>query len=252
MKKIFVFVCGMLTLSFASKAQKLFVEKAVVEYEVKTNVQKTMGSGMWADAMREAMPQFKTGYFTYTFDNNKSVYKFDHWGKPMVPEWFRKSDEENTWFFDHNTNSFSMVKSVFGSNFYVQDSLRHIEWKLTNENRIIAGYNCRKAVGVIMDSVYVFAFYSDEIAISGGPCSISGLPGLILGMTIPRMYASWIATTVTVNGGNAAGIKAPSAKKFQTLKALGVDLKERTKDWVNSDDPDSQSWMNQLYWGTLL
>ncbi len=252
MKKFLILGYSVLLFSLASNAQNLFVEKAVVEYEVKTNVQKTMGSGMWADAMREAMPQFKTGYFNYTFDNNRSIYKFDHWGKPMVPEWFRKSDEENTWYFDHNNSSFSMVKSVFGSNFYVQDSLRHIDWKLTNENRIIAGYNCRKAVGIIMDSVYVFAFYTDEINISGGPCSISGLPGLILGMTIPRLYASWIATKVTVNGGNASTIKPPSAKKFQTLKALGADLKERTKDWVNSDDPDSQSWMNQLYWGTLL
>ena len=138
MKKILTLGYSVLLLPLASNAQNLFVEKAVVEYEVKTNVQKTMGSGMWADAMREAMPQFKTAYFNFTYDKNKSIYKFDHWGKPMVLEWFRRSDEENTWYFDHNNSSFSMVKSVFGSNFYVQDSLRHIDWKLTNENRLIA------------------------------------------------------------------------------------------------------------------
>jgi GLPGLI family protein len=36
-----------------------------------------------------------------------------------------------------------------------------------------------------MEDVYVFAFYTDDITtISGGPCSINGLPGMILGLTI--------------------------------------------------------------------
>ncbi len=252
MTRKILFAIAILFLSLKGISQGLFVNKAEVEYEVKTNMQKTMGNGRWADAMRESMPQFKTGYFHFIFDNGKSLYKFDHWGKPMVPDWYRRGDEESKWFFNHNNNSFTMLKSVFGTNFYVEDSLRNISWKLTNENRIIAGYNCRKAVGVIMDSVYVFAFYTDEITISGGPCSISGLPGLILGMTIPRIYTSWMATSVNVNGGNTSAIVPPKAKKYDTLKSLGFTLKDRTKDWVESDDPDSKKWMDQLYWGTLL
>lgn len=252
MKVKISFIIGFLLFALQGSTQHLFIDKAVVEYEVKTNVLKTIGTGSWADALRESMPQFKTGYFLYTFDNNKSLYKFDHWGKPMVPEWYRRSDEDNRWYFNHNDNSFTMLKSVFGTNFYVQDSVRDIKWRFTNENRVIAGYNCRKAVGVIMDSVYVFAFYSDEITISGGPCSISGLPGLILGMTIPRMYTSWMATSVSINGGNAAVIKPPSAKKYDTLNSLETILKLRTKDWTDSDDPDSKAWINQMLWGSLL
>ena len=53
-------------------------------------------------------------------------------------------------------------ENVFGGEFYVQDSIQKIEWKLSNENRIIAPVsNCRKTVGKIMDSVHVFAFYTD-------------------------------------------------------------------------------------------
>lgn len=252
MKRILIVSFFCLCISFLGNAQGLFVNKAVVEYEVKTNMLKTMGSGQWADALRESMPQFKTGYFHFIFDNNKSIYKFDHWGKPMVPDWYRRGDEENRWYFDHDNQSFTMLKSVFGTNFYVQDSVRNISWKLTNENSIIAGYNCRKAVGIIMDSVYVFAFYTDEIMISGGPNSISGLPGLILGMTIPRLYTSWMATSVNLKVSDPAVITPPKAKKFDTLKSLGAILKDRTKDWVESDDPDSKKWMDQLFWGTLL
>jgi len=234
------------------RAQQLFINKAVVEYEVKVNIKKTMGNNSWDEMLKENMPQFKTGYFRYTFADNKSVYKFDHWDDKKVPEWMRKSDEENVWYFDHTNNKFNMQKNVFGSNFNVDDSIPAIEWRLTNENRVIAGFNCRKAVGKIMDSVYVFAFYSDEITIPGGPCSINGLPGMILGVTIPRMYASWIATKVLVNDVDVSIIKPVAAKKYYTNGTLKTTIKDRTKEWVNEDDPDSQKWIEQLYWNTLL
>lgn len=235
-----------------SFAQQLFISKATVEYEVKVNIKKTMGNNSWAEMMKENMPPFKTGYFRLTFSDNKSIYKFDHWDEVKVPEWMRKSDEENVWYVDHNSRKLNMQKNIYGSNFNVEDSIPAIEWRLTNENRMIAGFNCRKAVGKIMDSVYVFAFYTDEIMISGGPCSINGLPGLVLGLTIPRMYASWIATKVMVNDVNVAQIKPVTAKKYFSHSTLKSTLKERTKEWVNEEDPDSKQWIDQLYWNTLL
>lgn len=248
-KIFFLSIC----FSFAQQlSAQLFVDKAVIEYEVKVNVKKTMGNNSWDEMLKENLPQFKTGYFLYTFADNKSVYKFDHWDTKKVPEWMRRNDEDNVWYFDHNSGKFNMQKGVFGSNFNVEDSIPTIEWRLTNENRVIAGYNCRKAVGKILDSVYVFAFYSTEINISGGPCTINGLPGMILGLTIPRMYASWIATKVTLNDVNTAAIKPVTAKKYYTYSALKTTLKERSKEWINEDDPDSRKWIDQLFWNTLL
>mgnify|MGYP000967012794 CR=1 FL=1 len=236
----------------AAQAQQ-FIDKAVIEYEVKTNVKKTMGNSSWDEMIKEQMPQFKTGYYTYTFANNKSIYKFDRWAPgAKVPEWLRRNDEENIWYFDHNNNKFSMQKTIFGSSFITEDSIPVIHWKMGNENRMIAGFNCRKAEGKINDSVYVFAFYTDEITIPGGPCSINGLPGMVLGLTIPRLYTSWIATKVMLNGVNVDGIKPVTAKKPFTMNSLYATIKERTKDWVRSDDPDSKKWMEQLLWNTLL
>jgi GLPGLI family protein len=229
-----------------------FINKAVIEYEVKTNIQKTMGSSSWAEMLKENMPPFKTGYYQFTFADNKSVYKWNRWDGSKIPEFLRKSDEENVWYFDHNAGTFNMQKNVFGSNFNIEDSIQKIQWRLTNENRMIAGFNCRKAVGKIMDSVYVFAFYTEEITISGGPCSIQGLPGMILGMTIPRMYASWIATKVMINDVPESIIKPVTAKKYYTATTLKTTIKERVKEWGNDDDPDSKQWMDQLFWGTSL
>jgi GLPGLI family protein len=234
-----------------SNAQQ-FISKAVIEFEVKTNIKKTLGNNRWDEMLKENLPQFKTGYYNFTFANNKSIYKFDHWDKIKIPEFLRRDDEANTWYFDHEQNKFQMQKTIFGSEFNVDDSIQQIKWSLTNENRVIAGFSCRKAVGKIMDSVYVFAFYTDEIMIPGGPCSISGLPGMILGLTIPRMYQSFIATKVMITTVNEQAIKPFATKKPYSMASMQTVLKERTKDWMRSDDADSKKWIEQMYWNALL
>ncbi len=245
-------MAAVLFCAYQSTAQQ-FISKAVIEYEVKTNIKKTMGNNSWDEMLKDAMPQFKTAYYHYTFADNKSIYKFDHWDpNGKIPEFLRKNDEDNVWYFDHDNNKFFMQKNVFGSNFITADSIPVINWKITNENRIIAGFNCRKAMGKIGDSVYVFAFYTDEITIPGGPCSINGLPGMILGVTIPRMYISFIATKIMLNNVVVADIKPVTAKKYFTLASLKSTIQERTKDWVSADDPDSKKWMEQLFWNILL
>jgi GLPGLI family protein len=236
-----------------SRAQQ-FINKAVIEYEVKSNIQKTMGGDFFAEMLKENLPTFKTGYYTFTFADNKSIYKFDRWDeKVKLPEFLRKSDEENVWYYDYNTSKLNIQKNVWGSNINVEDSITPLQWKLTNENRIIAGFNCRKAVTKIFDSVYVFAFYTDEIVVSGGPCSINGLPGMILGVTIPRLFTSWIATKVMVNGVQESTIKPVSAKKNYDLKTLKATVYDRFKDWIIDDKNDEQKQQkNRFIWSILL
>jgi len=251
MKRI-LFIIILIFSVAATKAQQ-FIDKAVIEYEVKTNIKKTIGNSSFAEMLKDQMPDFKTGYYTYTFADNKSIYKFDHWSeKAKVPQFLRQGDEENVWCFDFTAAKMNMQKDIYGSKFNVEDSLPVIKWKLTNENREIAGFNCRKAVGVIMDSVYVFAFYTDEITIPGGPCSISGLPGMILGLTIPRMYTSYIATKLTLSGVIENNIKPVAAKKYYTNITLKSTINERIKEWFSGDDEENKKYKDQFIWNILL
>jgi GLPGLI family protein len=250
--KIRIFSIATIFFAISTIQAQQFISKAVIEYEVKANIKKTLGNNMWDEMMKENLPTFKTGYYTYTFANNKSVYKFNHWDSTLkMPDFLRKSDEENVWYFDFASGKFNMQKNVYGSNFNVEDSIANLQWKLTNENRMIAGFNCRKAVAKLFDSVYVFAFYTDEILIPGGPCSIHGLPGMILGVTIPRLYTSWIATKVMVNGVDESAIKPIVAKKNYSMKNLKSTIDERLKDWYDSDD-ESRQQKDRFMWGMLL
>jgi GLPGLI family protein len=38
--------------------------------------------------------------------------------------------------------------------------MRNYQWRITDETRTIAGFECKKAVTKICDSVYVVAFYT--------------------------------------------------------------------------------------------
>jgi GLPGLI family protein len=253
MKKM---LSSLFTILFATTiyAQQ-FIDKAVIEYEVTTNIKKTMWSGSWAEMLKDNMSDFKTAYYNYTFADNKSVYKFSSWSnKTKIPKWYKDSDEENIWYFDFNTNKVNVQKQIQGTNFIIADSIPFIKWKLTNENREIAGFNCRKAIGKIMDSVYVFAFYTNEITISGGPCSISGLPGMILGLSIPRLYTSYIATKVSLNNVNITDIKPTSSKKYYSYVGLKKIIAEKTEDWFSwGDDKEENLRLKNLFlWNAFL
>jgi GLPGLI family protein len=241
---------------FAEGHAQIFISKAKIEYEVKSDIKKTMGNDAWDEKLKDKLPQFKTGYFTLTFANDKSLYQFDHWGGQKLPNFMTQSDEENKYYYDHNSGKYNMQKNVWGSNIDITDSIPHLNWKLVNENRIIAGFNCRKAVAILFDSVYVFAFYTEEIVLPGGPGSFQGLPGTILGVTVPRLYTSWVATKVMVNGVDINAIKPFKAKKDITMSDFKSVINERTKDWYSPDDPDqykeAQQQKARFIWGALL
>ena len=109
--------------------------------------------------------------------------------------------------------------------------MRLITWKITDETREIAGYQCRRANAIIMDSVYVVAFYTDQIAVSGGPESFTGLPGMILGLALPHDNVTWFATKVTEMLVPEKDLAPPTKGKPVNDKGLSEVLMGAMKDW---------------------
>jgi GLPGLI family protein len=210
---------------------QVFIEKGLIEYQVVVNNHKAMGEGTWAEMFKDKIPKLSTSYYQLTFDAEKSIYLYNRRDEKTKSPWFNDNSEDNIWYNDYSTEKFIQQKNLFGETYILADSLKKINWKITNENRMIAGFNCRKAVGVLFDSVYVFAFYTDEITVSGGPMSLHGLPGMILGITIPRMFSSWVASKVEVIGVNYSKINAPVKGKKKKPVELEANIIQATKDW---------------------
>jgi GLPGLI family protein len=131
----------------------------------------------------------------------------------------------------HELGMVTNAASVFETNYLVNDSLVKYEWKITGEVRDIAGFECKKAVTKICDSVVVVAFYTDQIPVQAGPENFNGLPGMILGIAVPRLGTTIFATSVSLQAAPNYVLPTLSKPKKTTIKQLDADLVKTTKDW---------------------
>lgn len=184
------------------------------------------------DAYKKANPQFKTLKSKLTFSGDKTLFI------PIEPDEavsnffiLPLADQNNTVYNDLGSRTTINQKTVFSSTFLIKDTTRKIKWKITNEMRDVAGYPCRRANGIMMDSIYVVAFYTEKIHTSGGPESFNGLPGMILQVAVPHENIVWVATKVTDVPIAATAMQAPKKGKPVTNTQLIATLHDLTKNW---------------------
>jgi len=227
-----------------TKAQNtIFLSHGTIEYERKVNLWAQIDDEDWDNdedwkaLMRKINPQFKSTYFNLDFNGNKTLFLPGRENSANNKMWGDSPGETNTVFNDLEKSLTISQKNVFEEKFLVQDSLRNIQWKITDETRNIAGFECRRANAMIMDSIYVVAFYTDAITTTGGPESFTGLPGMILGLALPHEHITWFATKVyTENITDANLIPPTKGKKVNTaelLKTLKDQMPTWDKKWAN-------------------
>lgn len=241
MKKYILFTFSLLVIHYSLFSQDVFITKGKIEFEKRVNIHKNLddqksdddGGYDWIGQIKKQVPEFNVTYFNLYFDESKTLYKpgREVTTTQKIPDWFRGPASDNVVFCDLQQGKSTTQKSVYESTFLIQDSLRNAKWKITSDTREIAGFNCRKATTVIMDSVFVVAFYTDQIVTNGGPESFNELPGMILGLVIPRLHATWYATRVELVTPTTTELTAPVKGKKANNDALVQQLKTSMKDW---------------------
>lgn len=95
MKHSIIFLLFFFVIVATNHAQK-FITSGTVEYEVKTNIKKGLEGedDMWSRALIDKIPAFTVNYYSYSFTDNKGLYKFDRTGDKQksavgLPEWKR-------------------------------------------------------------------------------------------------------------------------------------------------------------------
>lgn len=76
-------------------------------------------------------------------------------------------------------NKLAVVKNFNGADYLVDEIADKINWKISDETKIILGYNCQEATGIWKGRTYT-AWFTTDIPVSFGPWKLHGLPGLIL------------------------------------------------------------------------
>jgi len=247
MNKLVFMLIALLVAGISGMAQHArFVGEGVIEFEKKINMYAKIKKSIdkeneaymskYYDQFVKNQPQFMTVKSNLIFAADKSLYtpvpvtvttQNSMYGDP-------NNNQPNVVFTDFSTRSSSIQKRVFEETYLIKDSVRPITWKLTGETREIAGYQCRRANGVMLDSIYVVAFYTDEITVSGGPESFSGLPGMILGVALPYENVTWFATLVSDKSVDKNALKAPVKGKQMSNKDLKDRLNDLVKRWGDS------------------
>lgn len=234
MRKPFTLITLVL-ISIGTQAQERFFPTIKVEYEKTTAVRQLMkdlqDGSPWFEQNKDRYPVSMLSYYEFTGDTSHSLYKP---GKevPIDPRvWYRPVGDKNVVYTDYKKGISISQKPVFEETFLVEDSLLKIKWKITSDLRNIAGYDCRKAVGILNDTIAIFAFYTEELLVNGGPEGIHGLPGMILGMGIPRLHATWFATKVEVFDVNMSKVSPATKGKKGNRAAMLKSLEPISKDW---------------------
>lgn len=181
---------------------------------------------------KKNQPQFKVLKSTLKFGNNKTLFTPIEQETP--PNNFFNvviAEQNSTIYSDLNSGLSTNQKKVFEETFLLKDTLRKINWKITDETREISGYQCRRANALIMDSVYVVAFYTDKIPVTGGPESFTGLPGMILGVALPHENVNWFATKVTDTNVPETTLIPPKKGKPVNNKQFKETLNKALKEW---------------------
>ncbi len=215
------------------KETKVFTQGKIT-YERKIYLQKNLeDSGMadnsWYERMRDKIPKVIRTQFDLYFDPSKSHFvvspEQDESGNKLPP-WLEGYSATNEVYADFEKDKLVIQKTSMGKDFLIIDSIPDMEWKITDEFKTIAGFACRKATTIVMDSLYIIAFYTDAIYPPTGPEHFYNLPGTIMGIAIPRLHTSYMATRFESVSVSEENFDQPKKGKNTNLKDLQQNLYE--------------------------
>lgn len=205
----------LLTWNLVQAQNAIFLSEGKIEFTRTVNLYARISADDdgFTDLMKKAMPKFKKTYFQLFFSHSQWTYRPGRENPENNKIWAQEAAETNIVHTDYSTGRSTSQKDILGETFLIQDSMRRIQWKLTDETRDIAGFTCHRANALIMDSIYVVAFYTDEITTPGGPESFGGLPGMILGISLPHQHMTWFAEKVESTPVSKSQLAPPSKGK---------------------------------------
>ena len=197
MIKFFYFLSLLIIGSQANAHTAKFISAGEIEFERKINLFNLYSSQpVRLIELKKNKKQFRSDSFTLRFDSSRTVYQPKNVN--VENNIFSNIPADKNFVYSNLESKIRKShKNIFGDLVVILDTIEKIRWKMTDERRIIAGLECKRANCILLDSIYVVVFFSEEILTCGGPESFSGLPGMILGVAVPALHLSWFATRLS-------------------------------------------------------
>jgi GLPGLI family protein len=247
MKNLILFALVFFSLSLQAQKAPSLVHRGKIKWERKMNMFNYLddisknGNASFLERAKKRLDKYKVDKFELDFNKEESLYQPEKDGiMELKMPWVNISAEVNKVYTSYANKKTVSAKEIYDKKILIKDSLKKFKWKIKEDFRKIAGYNCRRAETIIMDSVWVVAFYTDAIIAPGGPESFNGLPGMILGVVMPRLNVTYFATEVQTYTDARRALEAPKKGKEYTNQSFTEYLRSNMKQWGG--------YLNSILW----
>jgi GLPGLI family protein len=216
-----------------------------IVYERRTNLKKRLGDNPRMKNFITEENKIRIENFELLFNDSVSVFK-------NIPDvgagdagFMKMMTTRNTTYQNSNTRQKFIIMDLWGSEAVIKDSIERKAWKITDNKRMISGYNCRKAFWQMNDSTRIYAWYAEELIPTVGPEGFEGLPGTILGLATEDGSVVYFAKEIKAMVPPAATFQYPEkSKDVYTEEELKKILLERMGQWMKPQDLDAMfQWL---------
>lgn len=197
------------------------ISSAKITFERKTNLYKKFKKSNDIQRWIKEEDKIKIDYFELYITDSCSLFRPQESELRDIYSW---ATAKNTVYQYPGTSQRYLVKTIWGEELHLTDSLHSQKWQITENNRKIAGYTCRKAIWQANDSTRIYAWFSYDLLPSTGPESFSGLPGTILGLATEDGGIVYFAKKIEILKPDAALFRPPKKKKVYTIPELKAQL----------------------------
>lgn len=181
-----------------------------IVYERKTNLYKKFKNNGDVKEWLKEEDKNKVDVFELYFNDSLSLFKPQESDLVERMSW---STSKNVVYQNYKTNSRLTEKRIWGELFFVADSTRSFNWKITESKRSICGYQCRKAIWQANDTTRIYAWFCAEVIPSVGPESFVGLPGAILGLATEDGGVIYFAKSVEMTKPDPIALQPKKSKQ---------------------------------------
>ena len=226
MKKIQLVLGLLITLTTVTTSVTAQMKEGKISYERKINMHRNLPDPQ----MKSMIPEFRTDKFELIFNENTSLFRsvvddeapdpFANAGGGGGMRMNFRMPTANT-YTDLAKQMQYEERAFFEKEFLIIDSLKQYKWKLSEETKTIAKQLCKKATTMITapqmrmrvsggsntdttantprapKETELVVWYTENIPVSFGPDSYSGLPGVI--MEIDQDNGATVTTAVEVS-----------------------------------------------------
>ncbi len=242
MKQISILIFGVLFFISGAFAQNT---SGIITYErtkewIKLNdklpwlseEEKERSERVWGSNRKWAVP------YSLHFNGDKSVYFEPERENEYGYSWKK---EEYVIIRDYGKNESADVIETLNKKYVVEDVPMY-KWKIHNEIKEVAGYLCMKAetYNPVLDQK-VYAWFTDQIPVNGGPEGYYGLPGMILELDFDDGTVMVTATKVDIS---STTVDLPYPKKSKTKKISREELNEKLAKYIEK----SKETQRNPYW----